>query len=318
VLGARLLRPLSTRAVAVAALLPFAAVNLAMHWLSGVAPLLGARAISGLAGGVLVGIAVVTIARAQRPERLAAVFLMLQTVIQLCLAALIPRIAQGLLPADIGFVVLALFGAASIPILLLLPRRLAPPRAPAGASAPVGAAAWIVLAGCAAYLFAIVAVWAYFGVWEHQLGMTEQAIGTMAALSLGAQVLGAATAGWLGPRLPGRRTLLLTGLLQVGVVLGLLHWSTPASQIALALAFGFLWLFALPLQTRFLIEVDPTRRAVLHLAAAQLTGSAAGPAFAGLFVTSGRVEGALWTGVAALAVATLLTVIGGRAPPGID
>jgi predicted MFS family arabinose efflux permease len=62
-----------------------------------------------------------------------------------------------------------------------------------------------------------------------------------------------------------------------------------------------------------LIEVDPTRRAVLHLAAAQLTGSAAGPTLAGLFVTTGRVDGALWTGAAAMTVATLLTVLGGRA-----
>lgn len=313
VLGARLLRPWPARAVALAALLPFAAANLAMHWLSGLGPLLIARALSGLAGGVLVGMAVVTIARAQRPERLAAAFLVLQTVLQLCLAALIPGLAQRLLPVNIGFVTLSLLGAASLPVLLLLPRRLAPPRACASAPAPVAAAAWVVLLGCGAYLFAIVAVWAYFGVWEHQIGLTEQAIGTTVSLSLGAQVLGAATAGWLGPRLPSLPTLLLVGALQAGVVLGLLHWSTPAAQFALALAFGYLWLFALPLQTRLLIEVDPTRRAVLHLAAAQLTGSAAGPTLAGLFVTTGRVDGALWTGAAAMTVATLLTVLGGRA-----
>ena len=313
VLGARMLGPWPARAVALAALLPFAAANLAVHWLSGLGPLLAARALSGLAGGVLVGMAVVTIARAQRPERLAAAFLVLQTVLQLCLAALIPGLAKRLLPVDIGFVTLSLLGAASLPALLLLPRRLAPPRASVSAPAPVAAAAWVVLLGCGAYLFAIVAVWAYFGVWEHQVGMTEQAIGTTVSLSLGAQVLGAATAGWLGPRLPSLPTLLLVGALQAGVVLGLLHWSTPAAQFALALAFGFLWLFALPLQTRLLIEVDPTRRAVLHLAAAQLTGSAAGPTLAGLFVTTGRVDGALWTGAAAMTVATLLTVLGGRA-----
>lgn len=313
VLGARLLGPWPARAVALAALLPFAAANLAMHWLSGLAPLLAARALSGLAGGVLVGMAVVTIARAQRPERLAAAFLVLQTVLQLCLAALIPGLAQRFLPADIGFVTLSLLGAVSLPVLLWLPRRLAPPRAFASAPAPVAAAAWVVLLGCGAYLFAIVAVWAYFGVWEHQIGLTEHAIGTAVSLSLGAQVLGAAAAGWLGPRLPSLPTLLLVGALQAGVVLGLLHWSAPAAQFALALAFGFLWLFALPLQTRLLIEVDPTRRAVLHLAAAQLTGSAAGPTLAGLFVTTGRVDGALWTGAVAMTVATLLTVLGGRA-----
>lgn len=313
VLGARLLRPWSARTVALSALLPFAVVNLAMHWVGGLIPLLAARALSGLAGGALVGLAIVTIARAQRPERLAAAFLVLQTVMQLCLAALIPGLAQRFLPEDVGFVTLALLGAASLPAVLSLPRRLAPPRAGANAPAPVGAAAWVVLLGCGAYLFAIVAVWAYFGLWEHQLGLTEQAIGTTVSLSLGAQVLGAATAGWLGPRLPSLPTLLLAGALQTGVVLGLLHWSTPAAQIALALAFGFLWLFALPLQTRLLIEVDPTRRAVLHLAAAQLTGSAAGPTFASLFVTTGRVDGALWTGAAAMTVATLLIVLGGRA-----
>ena len=182
--------------------------------------------------------------------------------------------------------------------------------AAAGSSAPVGLAAWVALAGCGAFLVAIVAVWAYFGVWEHQVGMSEQAIGTTAALSLAAQVLGAATAGWLGPLLPSRPALLLAGSLQIAVVLGLLHWLVPSAQVALALAFGFLWLFAMPLQTRLMIDVDPTRRAVLHLAAAQLAGSAAGPALAGMFVTTGRVDGALWTGVVVLAIATLLMGIG--------
>jgi DHA1 family inner membrane transport protein len=95
-------------------------------------------------------------------------------------------------------------------------------------------------------------------------------------------------------------------------VLGLLHWPVASAQITLALAFGFLWLFAMPLQTRLMIDVDPTRRAVLHLAAAQLSGSAAGPALAGMFVTTGRVDGALWTGVVVLAIATLLMGIGPR------
>jgi predicted MFS family arabinose efflux permease len=152
----------------------------------------------------------------------------------------------------------------------------------------------------------VVAVWAYFGVWEHQVGLSEQAIGTTAALSLAAQVLGAAAAGWLGPLVSSRRALLLASTLQIAVVLGLLHWDAPGAQVALALAFGFLWLFALPFQTRLLIDVDPTRRAVLHLAAAQLSGAAAGPTLAGLFVTTGRVDGALWTGVAVLAVAMLM------------
>jgi predicted MFS family arabinose efflux permease len=63
VIGARLLRPLPARVVALAGLLPFAAANLAMHWLTGLSSLLAARALSGLAGGVLVGLAIVAIAR---------------------------------------------------------------------------------------------------------------------------------------------------------------------------------------------------------------------------------------------------------------
>jgi MFS family permease len=312
VLGARLLRWLPARAVAAAGLLPFAAANLAMHWLHGLGPLVIARAASGLAGGMLVGLAVVAIARGRRPERLSAVFLVVQTLLQLCVAALIPYGAQHWLPADFGFAALATLGLASLPGLALLPQRLVPPQPAVGAPAPVPKAAWVALVGCGAYLVAIVAVWAYFGVWEHQIGMSDQVIGTTAALSLAAQVLGAAAAGWLGPLLPGRPALLLVAVLQIAVVLGLLHWTTPWLQIALALGFGFLWLFALPLQTRLLIDVDPTRRAVLHLAAAQLTGSAAGPTLAGLFVTTGRVDGALWTGVAVLAVSALAMGLGPR------
>jgi predicted MFS family arabinose efflux permease len=306
VVGARLLGPLPARAVALAGLLPVAAANLAMHWLTGLIPLLAARALSGLSGGVLVGLAVVAIARGRRPERLSAVFLVTQTLVQLCLAALIPTMAQRLLPADIGFIALALLGFVSLPALFFLPPHLTPPRLSTGVPVSVGPTAWVALAGCGAYLLAVVAVWAYFGVWEHQIGMSEQVIGTTAALSLAAQVLGAAAAGWLGPVVSSRPALLVTGTLQIAVVLGLLHWSAQAAQIALALAFGFLWLFALPLQTRLLIDVDPSRRAVLHLAAAQLAGGAAGPTLAGLFVTAGRVDGALWTVVVVLAFAVFM------------
>jgi DHA1 family inner membrane transport protein len=312
VLGARLLRSLSARALALASLLPFVAANLAMHWVTGLLPLLAARALSGLSGGVLVGLAVMAIARGQRPERLSAAFLVLQTVVQLCLAALIPTVAQHLLAADAGFIFLSLLGLASIPFVLLVPQRLQPPRQRSSEHVAAGAAAWVALAGCGAYMVAIVAVWAYFGVWEHQLGISEQAIGTTTALSLAAQVLGAAAAGWLGPILPARPALLLTGVAQAAVVLGLLHWSAPGAQVGLALAFGFFWLFALPLQTRLLIDADPARRIVLHLPAAQLAGSAAGPTLAGLFVTTGRVDGALWTGIVVFVVSALLSGLGRR------
>lgn len=309
VLGARMLRRMPARAVALAGLLPFVAANLAMHWLTGLVPLLVLRALSGLSGGTLVGMSIVSIARGERPERLSAAFLVMQTTLQLCLAALIPYAAEHVLPADFGFVAMAWLGLASLPVLLAVPPRLAPPQAGTGTPAPVGLSAWAALAGSGAYLVAIVAVWAYFGVWEHQLGMSEQMIGTTAALSLGSQVIGASAAGWLGPLLPSRPTLLVAIALQVAVVLGLLHWAALPVQVALALAFGFLWLFAIPLQTRLLIDVDPTRRAVLHLAAAQLTGCAVGPTLAGMFVTSGRVDGALWTGVGMLLVSTLLVGI---------
>ena len=65
VLGARLLRSIPARVVALAGLLPFAAANLAMHWLTGLVPLLVARAISGFAGGMWVGLVIVAIASSQ-------------------------------------------------------------------------------------------------------------------------------------------------------------------------------------------------------------------------------------------------------------
>lgn len=312
VLGAGLLRHMSARVVALASLLPFVAANLAMHWLAGLTPLLAARALSGLSGGMLVGLAVVAIARGQRPERLSAAFLVMQTVAQLCLAAVIPNLAQHVLPADVGFAALAALGVASVSFVALLPKRLQPPRPRLNEHAAAGAGAWMALAGCSAYLVAIVAVWAYFGVWEHQIGIAEQAIGTMTALSLAAQVVGAAAAGWLGSMLPVRPVLLLVGVAQAAVVLGLLHWTAPAAQVGLAIAFGFLWLFALPLQTRLLIDADPARRIVLHLAAAQLGGSAVGPTLAGFFVTTGRVDGALWTGIVVFVVAALMSGLGRR------
>jgi hypothetical protein len=97
---------------------------------------------------------------------------------------------------------------------------------------------------------------------------------------------------------------------EAGLVAILLWGSrSPTVVYAVSAAFGFLWLFALPSFTGLLIEVDPARRAVLYIAAAQLAGSAALPSVAALFVTPSDIGGAFRFGLAAFALAVVLTSI---------
>jgi DHA1 family inner membrane transport protein len=75
------------------------------------------------------------------------------------------------------------------------------------------------------------------------------------------------------------------------------------------IAFGFLWLFAMPFQTRLLILIDPTRRSAMLLSAAQLVGCAAGPLVTSAFATDARLNGALLADAGLFGGALVVTIL---------
>jgi hypothetical protein len=305
VLGIARLRPIC----AVATIL-LAAID-ALTPLAGGAMILVARGAAGLAEGVLIWIAIGFIARTANPGRWAALYLLAQTLAQLALATLF---GQGVLVAwgsAGGFAVLAV--ASLLPLFTLgwLPRcypTLPESDGPAGLPSAGGMAA---LAGVLLYLAFIVGVWVYIEPLATQAGIAPATLGYAVPLSLAMQVLGAGTAALLAERLPPFTVIAGTTILDLAIVAVLAAHPAPPLFLTTIALFGFLWLFVLPFQVPLIIAADPSRRAAVLIAGAQLIGSSLGPLAASALVSDVDVRPVLWLGAGCVVVSAILMGLAG-------
>lgn len=303
--GVRILRHLSPRLVAITAGLGLAAVNVLAIARGGLLILASARAVAGFAGGLLVAIAMIAIARSLRPERQSGLFLALQTLMQLVLAAWMPNLELQGSRADAGFMILAASGLLPALLATVLPSRLSPTTQALDAH-KVSLPCFVALAAAGAFLGGIVTVWGYLGVWLGQHGHSPSTEATTVSIALAFQILGALLASRVSDRLNNRAVIVVASVAQCAIIGGLLIAPSSAQLVIYAgAAFGFIWLFTLPSFTGLLIELDPARRAVLYVVASQLAGAAALPSLAGLFVHEGNVDRAFVVGAT-----TLLATIG--------
>lgn len=303
--GIGLLRKMGARAVIGLAGLVLVAMNLAMTGRSGMAILSSLRAVAGLSEGVLVASALVAISRVALVERASAIFLAAQTLLQAVVAAALPFITAVGSRTDTALLALAAAGVAATVAALSLPRQLQP-AAPDSERSALTRASLSALLGAGLFLGAIVSVWSYFGLWLIRYGYSPAFEGTAISLCLIAQVVGAMTAARFGGRLPNRQTISVCAL--AGAVLIALFFAgrgNATAILAVSMAFGFVWLFTLPFFAGWLIEIDPGRRAVLYLTAFQLGGAALLPSLAGIAVGSFSVDAALiFSGAIFLLLAT--------------
>lgn len=264
------------------------------------------RALNGVPSGALVWLMTGMIVRAPSPERWAGLYLTLQTLGQLAMAAGLTAFVLAPLGVNGGFAGLALLGLATAAAGLIVPRSYTALSGDGAAHAGLPSArGWWALAASFCMLAFILSVWMYFEPLARQAGLSEAQAGSGIAICLGAQVLGGAASMLLAGRVPWFSTLLfsIAALVAVSAMLGVL----PAAPIFLmgAALFGFLWLFSTPFLAGLAIAVDPTRRAAALGSGAQVLGCSAGPLLASLVVRDGEVRGALVVGalLAALCVA---------------
>jgi predicted MFS family arabinose efflux permease len=309
VLGVPLLRRLSPRTVAIVGGALLALINVLIVGHGSVATLLFMRGLTGLIGGVLVAIGVVAAVKSVHPERVAALFLALQTMLQLVVAAIMPRLEWHGSRADAGFLALAATSLVAILAAAALPPRMRPaPPAPGGGA--ISLASGVVLFACATFLGGIVAVWTYFGLWLAYKGYAPDVEANAVALSLGFQVIGALVATQTSERFSSRTTLVVCCVAEACVAAFLLLAASSITLIyVVSAAFGFLWLFATPSFTGLLLAIDPARRAALYIPAAQLAGAAALPTVAALIVGEHDVEPAFKMGIAILVVTAVLIAV---------
>jgi len=278
------------------------------------------RALTGAAGGVLIGVTACMIARSAAPERWAGIYLSVQTLAQFVLAAVMTAWIDpgGAVQADFGM--LAIAGLGSAVASLALPRAFQVLPTPSGKGSfamppPRGLAA---LACVFLVLTFIVSIWVYYDPIARQAGLSSHISDTAVYVSLAFQVLGGTFATLSAGRLRWFPVFLVCAAVDLGMIALLgTHLSAPLFLIDAAV-FGFIWLFILPYLVPMIIEADPTRRSAVLTSGVGLLGSSAGPTMAGLIISPDDTRGALWFGAAcllcSLAIATGLRFLRPRAP----
>ena len=304
--GLRLLRLMTCKALTMLGALGFAASGLVLIFFRLGHGIVLDRAAAGLFEGTLVSVALVVVARAPNPQRLSALFLTGQTLLQLTGALLLSRLTWPRDEISRGYCVLVV--AALVAACLSC---LVPPAVPAGVKAsdpyPLSNRARLALVASGFYQAAIIAIWVHLGLWLADQGVAPEMIGRAVALALACQIVGGAIAARIGSKSKGFAIIVSAASLQAAATVTLM--AAPISLISIyawcALFFG-LALFTMPSFTSVLVQLDPQRRAVTYTGAVQLAGAAAGPAIASQFVYAGSTDGAFYSGCVALMLAVVL------------
>jgi hypothetical protein len=293
------LAPERLRLIGLLSGLVIAAANLATLRVSG-GGILAARAVAGLAEGVLIWISIGFIVRQATPERWAGVYFMVQTLSQLVLSA---ALGGGLLAAygvNAGFAILAAAGVLASVLSLLGPSGFAPLPKGEGISHLPSRRGWIALGGILIYVASGVAVWIYMEPIAHHAGLSAAIAGYAVTASLAGQVAGSTAATIVAGRLRYITVFLGSTVIVLGV--WALISGAPAAAVFVAVfgVTGFLGMFVSPYFVPLLIEADPSRRAAELAGGSQLLGSALGPFMASLLVSGAEPRAALGLGVVLL------------------
>ncbi len=318
-LGGALLPSRQLRAIGIGASLVLALGNY-LTPLAAAEAITALRALTGAAGGVLIGVTACMIARSAAPERWAGIYLSVQTLAQFILAAVMTawidpsRAVQG----DFGMLAIAGLGSAMASLALPSAYQVLP--TPLGKSRfvmppPRGLAA---LACVFLVLMFIVSIWVYYDPIARQAGLSSHISDTAVYVSLAFQVLGGTLATLSAGRLRWFPVFVICAAVDLGMIALLgTHPSAPLFLIDAAV-FGFIWLFILPYLVPMIIEGDPTRRSAVFASGVGLLGASLGPTMVGLIVSPDDTQGALWFGAAcllcSLAIATGLRYLRPRSP----
>jgi DHA1 family inner membrane transport protein len=317
-LGPRLLRFGSARRTIAAACLALALSDAVVYISHDTQALILSRIVAGLMEGLLLATTNIAITRGRHPERLSAVFLMVSAIPQVAASYLLPAAVMPRFGADSGFGILCALSVVGIAVAFLLGNEIqdAPPRIPA-------TQVWtpaVIVGLCAVILqnAANGAGWEYQARIGENLHFSGQIVGAAVAADLIFQIIGTFAVAWIAWRLPFRVVLLLSCLIQAGILITMGSVHGPYAYIAICALFGMMWLGVNPFQVSLLIDLDQTRQVALLLASLQLLGFSTGPLICSFFVAPGSVAGAFWCAagmvLAAFALYIVAIVVANLAP----
>jgi NAD(P)-dependent dehydrogenase (short-subunit alcohol dehydrogenase family) len=271
---------------AIAALLA-AFLDIATCFAAGDNQMIVLRAAAGLAEGVLVWVATTVVVRSFKPDRLAAIFMVVQTLAQTSIAAML---AVWVVPVGGwkgGFLVLGLLTAFTALLALSLPTGLKPLTPPTDTKFKWSAFAALPLAIAFLQMAALGSLWAYLEPIGLDRGFDAQGVQTVISEVLFMQMVGGTLAIWLVRRL-GIAITLLTGGVVLAAISGSIYLLPKGAHLEftlLCVVFGFAWLFLMPFHVALAFRADAKGRVAVLVPAAQLLGSAFGPLIASLVVT---------------------------------
>lgn len=300
-----LLKPRHIRIVGAVAALVMVLANLATLKFSGEA-IVAWRGVAGAAEGVMMWLPALLITRAALPERWEAIFLTVQTLAQLAVAAVVPMVAHHGAEGQTVVLIMAICAGAAIFAAIGGPNSFqALPAVQRTTPLGFNPKAILGLFCIFAYLAFIVGLWVYVLPIGLHAGLAPEVVGYATAVSLGAQIVGGVAAALFGRRIPYLWVLIGAGVVNLGLLAVFAGTPGPALFLIAIAAHGFLWLFVMPYQVLLLIDVDPTRRLAMYGGPTQILGSSAGPYIASLFVTDQNPSAALAVG----AVCILLSLL---------
>ncbi|MDP3175436.1 MAG: hypothetical protein Q8M88_13465 [Phenylobacterium sp.] len=303
-LAGSFLKPVRLRRLIVVTLLLGLIANLSATQLAGPG-LLVARFMCGISSGLLVWLFAGLTARAVDPTRVGGMYVLAQGASGLAAAALLTAFALPRWGGAGGY-----FCLAGLDVVMLSMAAIAPMAYPDLASGEAGRKleprGAIALLAAFLHLAAIMALWVYIVPVAEQTGQSAGVTGIGIWAALGAQILAGLVAALYSARLRPAPALILCSIVSVAAIAQIAAGPPSALFIAAATVFGFFWMFAIPFQIPFLIQVDPTRKAALILPSAQIFGVAAGPAIAAWTIVDGSVMGALWASAGLFAASMAL------------
>jgi predicted MFS family arabinose efflux permease len=309
---------LSRRRVAVAAGLGVLLTHAVSAAVADLDLLLAVRVLAGLCAGSVLASASAAIAGAREPERMFAWTGVLGGILAAAVLVATPlAIERAQTPG--AFVALALFAAASLPFLLLLPAR-APDRTFEAEAEPPRAgsrAALALLAAGALMAVAQGAIWAFSERIGGAVQLSPRAIGWVLGGATLMGIGGSVLAGILGLT-RGRGGPLLFGYAGCAVSIALVASASGGAafsvgQLALALTFNFTSPYLMGLAA----ALDPQGRISAALSGALLIGAGIGPGLAGVVVEWGAFSAlggvsVLVTGMSAVLLLPVLRSLHGR------
>lgn len=301
-----LLKPLRLRHVVMTA----AAVAITMNMLTVhlTEPLiLAARFLAGMPAGVLLWLWVGLLVRVKTPARWVAIC---STFVAASSAALVSLFSSVIFPAfgiAGGYISLAIgYGAIGL-LAVAIPSKLPPHVAADTRSLPGGRGA-VGLLAIALYVAGIMATWTYVAPLGLQVGRPPEGIGRAISIALGWQVIAGLLSAVIASRVNVFFAIVISGIGSIIGVVAMLITSGDGLFLTGVILVAFFWIFAAPFMVPFIIAIDRSGRAPLHVMTVQLFGLAAGPAFASLAVRPQDVSGAMLVGIALFATALSLII----------